>query len=300
MLTYRRGLKDGLPIMFGYLTVAFTFGVACVAKGFAWWLPFLCSLTNFTGTGQFVGMDLIYAGASFAELVATMFIINIRYALMSVTLSQRLSPDTRLWQRFVIAFGNTDENFAVAIRTGEHVTFSYFMGIFTVSFSGWVSGTLIGALAGNVLPSSLLSAFGIAIHAMFIAIILPPCRGSRAITAVVAIAVALSCLFAYTPYLKNLSSGWTVVICGIVAAAIGALLFPIKDDKDDSPSDATPRKGRKNPEKTNLVPKNQTASDKAEEESAPAGASVQTNADRCISHSLHEQVSELGEVREGL
>lgn len=252
MLTYRRGLKDGLPIMLGYLTVAFTFGVACVAKGFAWWMPFVCSLTNFTGTGQFAGMDLIYAGASFAELIATMIVINIRYALMSVTLGQRLAPETKLWQRFVIAFGNTDENFAVAIRTGDSVTFAYFMGIASVSFAGWTSGTLIGALAGNVLPSSLLSAFGIAIHAMFIAIVLPPCRGSKAISIVVAISVAMSCLFYFTPGLKNLSNGWAVIVCGLVSAAIGALLFPVKDDDQD-------KKSPEKPDNANLVAQNALA-----------------------------------------
>lgn len=230
MHNFRLGCKDGVPIMLGYLTVSFTFGVSCVAKGFKWWMPVFCSLTNFTGTGQFAGMDLIAVGGSILELIATMLVINARYALMAISLSQRLSPKTSLWQRLLIAFGLTDENYAVAMRRQNEVTFDYFGGVAVVSFSGWVVGTLLGALAGNILPESLLSAFGIALYGMFIAIVIPPCRTSKAIAVVVLTAIGLSCLFYYTPYLNRLSSGWSVIICGIASSVIGAIFFPVKDE----------------------------------------------------------------------
>lgn len=234
MQRFRLGCKDGVPIMLGYLTVSFTFGVSCVAKGFKWWMPVFCSLTNFTGTGQFAGMDLIAVGGSILELIATMLVINARYALMAISLSQKLEPKTTFWQRLLIAFGLTDENYAVAMRRQFEVSFSYFMGVAVVSFSGWVVGTLLGALAGNVLPQSLLSAFGIALYGMFIAIVIPPCRTSKAIAVVVLTAIGLSCLFYYTPYLNRLSSGWAVIICGITSSVIGAVFFPVKDkDEDD-------------------------------------------------------------------
>lgn len=235
-MRFKYGCRDGVPIMLGYLTVSFTFGVSCVAKGFTWWMPLLCSFTNFTGTGQFAGMDIIAAAGSVAELVATMLVINARYALMGISLSQKLEGKTTLWQRLLIAFGLTDENYAVSMRQPREVSFEYFMGVSVVSFSGWVGGTLLGALAGNILPESLLSAFGIALYAMFIAIVIPPCRTSKAISTVVLTAVALSCLFYYVPGLNKLSSGWSIIICGIASSLIGAIFFPIrpeeKNDKD--------------------------------------------------------------------
>lgn len=235
-MRFKYGCRDGVPIMLGYLTVSFTFGVSCVAKGFTWWMPLLCSFTNFTGTGQFAGMDIIAAAGSVAELVATMLVINARYALMGISLSQKLEGKTTLWQRLLIAFGLTDENYAVSMRQPREVSFEYFMGVSLVSFSGWVGGTLLGALAGNILPDSLLSAFGIALYAMFIAIVIPPCRTSKAISTVVLTAVALSCLFYYVPGLNKLSSGWSIIICGIASSLIGAIFFPIrpeeKNDKD--------------------------------------------------------------------
>lgn len=233
-MRFKYGCRDGVPIMLGYLTVSFTFGVSCVAKGFTWWMPLLCSFTNFTGTGQFAGMDIIAAAGSVAELVATMLVINARYALMGISLSQKLEGKVTLWQRLLIAFGLTDENYAVSMRQPREVSFEYFMGVSVVSFSGWVGGTLLGALAGNILPESLLSAFGIALYAMFIAIVIPPCRTSKAISTVVLTAVALSCLFYYVPGLNKLSSGWSIIICGIASSLIGAIFFPIRpEEKND-------------------------------------------------------------------
>lgn len=230
---FKYGCRDGFPIMLGYITVSFTFGVSCVAKGFAWWMPLLCSLTNFTGTGQFAGMDLIASAGSVIELIATMLVINARYALMGVSLSQKLDGKTTIWQRLLIAFGLTDENYAVAMRKPRDVTFEYFMGVSTVSFSGWVLGTLLGALAGHILPQSLLSAFGIALYGMFIAIVIPPCRISKAVATVVLSAIVMSCIFYYVPVLNSLSSGWSIIICGIASSLIGAVFFPIKPESTE-------------------------------------------------------------------
>lgn len=229
-MRFKYGCRDGIPIMLGYLTVSFTFGVSCVAKGFTWWMPLLCSFTNYTGTGQFAGMDLIASAGSVAELIATMLVINARYSLMGISLSQKLDGKTTLWQRLIIAFGLTDENYAVSMRQPRDVTFEYFLGVSLTAFAGWVGGTLLGALAGNVLPQSLLSAFGIALYAMFIAIVIPPCRTSKAIFTVVLTAIAMSCIFYYVPVLNNLSSGWSIIICGIASALVGAVFFPIKPE----------------------------------------------------------------------
>lgn len=232
-MRFKYGCRDGVPIMLGYLTVSFTFGVSCVAKGFVWWMPLLCSVTNFTGTGQFAGMDLIAAAGSVAELVATMLVINARYALMGISLSQKLEEKTTVWQRLLIAFGLTDENYAVSMRQPRDVSFEYFLGVSLTAFAGWVGGTLLGALAGNILPDMLLSAFGIALYAMFIAIVIPPCRTSKAIACVVLAAIALSCIFYYVPGLSGVSSGWAIIICGVTSALVGAVFFPVKPQETD-------------------------------------------------------------------
>lgn len=226
-LGFLRGVSDGLPVCLGYLSVAFAFGmIATAEKGMPLWGAALVSITNFTGTGQFVGVDLMSAATGILELICTLAVINARYFLMSLSLSQKLPENITLWQRMMIAFGNTDENFAIMMLQTEPLTFPYMMGMILISYSGWVGGTVLGGAASSVIPASLLSALGIALYAMFIALVVPPAKADRRVLGVVGIAVAISCALYYIPAASGLGSGWIIIISGIISAAAGALLFP--------------------------------------------------------------------------
>lgn len=230
-LNFKHGLSDGIPICLGYLSVSFAFGMIAVEKGFSKFIPALVSLTNFTGTGQFAGIDLMAQSISYFEITCAMLVINARYFLMSLSLSQRLSENVSLLERCLIAFGNTDEVYAVAMSKNQNLDFSYLMGLILCSFLGWVSGTVLGSFVGGIMPASVLSALGIAFYAMFIAIIIPPSKKSAAVRCVILASAALSCLFFYTPVLKNLSGGWVIIICGVLSSVLGAVLFPAKTEE---------------------------------------------------------------------
>lgn len=223
---FLEGCKDALPIALGYLSVSFAFGLLAIKNQLPVWAPMLTSLTNFTGTGQFVGTELLTSGAALFEIGFTVLIINLRYLLMSLSLSQRLPEDMPLWQRLIVAFGNTDEIYAVSMQRNKTLQFRYLCGLIFVSYFGWNLGTVLGAAASSALPASLIAALGITIYAMFIAIIVPPMRGSKPITVVVILSIALSCLFYILPIFQFLGSGWSIIICGIVSSALGAWLFP--------------------------------------------------------------------------
>lgn len=225
-LTFGKGFKDGIPILLGYLSVGFAFGMLSVTNGMPLWSPIVISLSNFTGTGQFVGMDMIVNGAVFAELACTIFIINIRYILMSITLSQKLDDNVTTAQRFIIAFGNTDEIFAVSMQQKQLLSFRYMTGLILCSYLGWIGGTALGTFASGFLPQSIISALGIAIYAMFLAIIIPPARESKQIFGVIGISVIISCLFNIVPYVNKVERGWVIIIAGVISSAIGAKFFP--------------------------------------------------------------------------
>lgn len=225
--TFGKGFRDGLPILLGYLSVAFAFGMLGTERGLPFWAPTLISLTSFTGTGQFVGVTMLTNGIALLEITITIFIINIRYFLMSLSLSQKLEDDMPLWQRLIVAFGDTDEIFAVSMQQKGLLNFRYMIGLILSAYSGWVFGTLIGSVASSVLPQAIISALGIAIFAMFIAIIIPPAKHAKPIKIVILIAVGMSCLFRYVPVLNQISSGWAVIICGVTASLIGALRYPV-------------------------------------------------------------------------
>lgn len=226
-LTFRKGLRDGLPICLGYLSVSFAFGMMAVEGGLPVWAAVLISMTNLTSSGQFAGTALIFAGGSYLEIGITTFVINIRYMLMSLSLSQKVDPNMSALSRSILSFGNTDEVFAVAMQQQGKIPSCYLSGLILTPYCGWTLGTFLGAACTGILPLSVRSALGIAIYGMFIAIIIPPSRHSRAVLVTVLLSTAISCLFDFTPGFEQLSSGWVIIICAILAAGYAAFRFPV-------------------------------------------------------------------------
>lgn len=230
MSEYKRGLRAGVPVGLGYLSVSFAFGVAAVQKGLPVLTAVLISLTNLTSAGQVAGLDIIAAAGGFIEMAVTQLVINLRYSLMSISLSQKLDASVRMPDRLLMSFGVTDENFAIAVAQPGTVTAPYFYGLMTLPILCWTGGTLLGAVAGNILPGSVLSALGVAIYGMFIAIILPVAKSSFAVTGVALGAAALACCFEWVPLMNRVSDGFAIIICAVVAAAVGAILRPVEDE----------------------------------------------------------------------
>ena len=229
---YRTGVGRGLPVGMGYFSVSFGFGAMAAAQGIAPMEAALISATNLTSAGQFAGLTLILAMAGLWEVILTTLVINSRYALMSLALSQRMGQRVGLGARLLIAFVNTDEIFALAMARKEPLTLPFMMGLATLPFFGWTGGTLLGALAGSVLPRNIRTALGVMLYGMFIAIVVPAARKEKPVLAVCICALVLSCLFAYGPLLKQVSAGLSIVICTVGAAALGAVLFPVRDEEE--------------------------------------------------------------------
>ncbi len=220
------GLKAGLPIGLGYLSVAFTFGMKAVADGMVYWQPVVMSFLTTTSAGQFAALPMMLGLKPLAEVALTQLVINLRYALMSLTLSTRLDGTINTLDRLIIAMVNTDEVFAVAASKPVPIKKGYLYGLIVLPWLGWGVGTALGAVAGALMPLALRQALGIAIYGLFFAIFLPPARLSKAVGLVVLVAAVIrTALY----YLSGLSSGMAVIICGVIAAAIGAALHPIKE-----------------------------------------------------------------------
>lgn len=224
--SFAKGLRDGVPIGLGYLSVSFAFGLSAAAAGLPVWGAALISMTNVTSAGQVAGLSLMTAAASLAEQALTQLVINLRYALMSLSLSQKLEPGIRLLDRLFMAFLVTDEVFAVASSQPGMVGRRYFRGLMLAPYLGWSLGTLLGAAAGGVLPAAVRSALGIAIYGMFLAIIIPPAKRLAPVRRVLVLAAGLSCLIAWTPLSRVISNGFSIVLCTLAAAGAGAWLFP--------------------------------------------------------------------------
>jgi len=231
---FKTGVRRGIPVGVGYFSVSFGFGAMAAAQGVKALDAALISLTNLTSAGQFAGLTLIVAAASLWELILTQIVINSRYALMSLALSQRMGAKIGFLPRLAIAFINTDEIFALAMAYERPLNTAFMMGLGSTPILGWTGGTLMGALAGSVLPLGIRTALGVMLYGMFIAIVVPPAKEEKPVLAAVILALILSCLFAWVPGLNRVSAGIAIVICTVAAATLCAALFPIPEEEVDA------------------------------------------------------------------
>lgn len=231
--SFLKGLKDGVPICLGYLSISFAFGIFACSSGFSVIEALLMSMTNLTSAGQLAAVPIIASGGAYTELLVSQIVINLRYALMSVSLSQKLGPSVRLIDRFIMGFGVTDEIFAVSYSNEGTIGKRYFYGLMTAPILGWSGGTLLGACAGNILPEIVVSALGIAIYGMFIAIVMPKVKTERKTALCVAFAIILSCIFYFVPALKQIPSGFTIIICAASASILFAFIAPLNVSEED-------------------------------------------------------------------
>lgn len=229
---FTKGLTDGLPIALGYLAVSFAFGIQAAAVGMPVLAATAMSLTNLTSAGQFAGLTLLSTGGRLLETALTQLVINLRYSLMSATLSQRVDSTLTTPHRLLVSFFVTDEIFAVASSQPAGIGRRYLYGLGALPIVGWTLGTFLGAAAGTILPLSVRTALGIALFGMFIAIIIPPAKKSKPVALVIVISIALRCLLRYAPGLREISGGFAVILCAIIAAVVGAVFFPVGGDAD--------------------------------------------------------------------
>lgn len=229
--TFLQGIRHGIPIALGYLSVSFAFGIQAVAGGLSPLQAVLISMMNVTSAGQLAGLTLMLQGGSLMQMALSQLTINLRYALMSLSLSQRLDGSMTTLHRMLFAFCNTDEIFAVASSQPGKVGKWYLYGLMLTPYFGWALGTWLGAAAGTLLPQFVRTALGIAIYGMFIAIVVPPAREKRAVAVVVALAAGLSLCIRYIPALSFIGSGYAIILCAVIAAGVGAVLFPVEEEK---------------------------------------------------------------------
>lgn len=228
MNEYTKGLKSGLAIGLGYLPVAFSFGMMASAAGVPIWASLAISMANLTSAGQFAGLNIIIASGGMWELAMAQLVINLRYMLMSLVLSQKIKKMS-LAKRLIAAFGITDEIFSVAATRQKKITFSFMMGLLTLPYLGWSLGTLLGATAAGLMPEALSSAMGITLYAMFLAIFIPVSVKNKGVMFAVIIACFISSIIYFV--FPAVSTGWSVIIASVISAGMAAALFP-QDTED--------------------------------------------------------------------
>jgi len=206
----RSGIVDprALPIAVGYLPVAFAFGLSAVAIHLPGWFAALLSLLLYAGASQFAALHLLAAGTPFMAGIVAIWLINLRMALEALAFFRRVDWGHRKpWLALLL----TDETF-VAASLGDAIGPGAYIRLVWLPYATWVLGTLLGVIAGDLLPVLLRHAFGIAIDALFVTLLVSSVRAD-ARTVWAAAAGALGA-FLGSPF-----GGWSLVV-GMVLGAV--------------------------------------------------------------------------------
>ena len=229
---FRKGMKDGIPIMMGYFAVSFAIGIAAKQLGLTAFQATLTSFLNNASAGQYAGFTVIAAGATYMEMALMELVANARYMLMSCSLSQKLSPDTPLRYRLLVGYMVTDEIFGISIAVPGKLNPCYTLGAMVVALPGWSAGTCLGVVMGDILPAIVVNALGVALFGMFIWIIIPPAKKNKVLAGIIIISMALSFAFRRISWFDGINDGLKTIILTVVIAAGASLLFPVKKQEE--------------------------------------------------------------------
>ncbi len=223
--TLGEGVRDGLPIGLGYLSVSFTFGILAVSKGLSWIQAGLISLFNVTSAGQVAGLGIMTTAGGILAMIISQIVINLRYSLMGISLSQKADRSMTPLLRILLAYGITDEIFGVAVSKKYEFGARYFFGLTVLPVLGWVAGTVIGALLGQVFPPFLTNALAIGIYGMFVSIVMPKAKHDKVILTSSLLSCIVSVLLFYIPFLSaHITSGFAIIIAAVAAALTGVIV----------------------------------------------------------------------------
>lgn len=221
-----KGIRDGVPIGLGYFAVAFALGITAKNAGLTPVGSFLMSILCNASAGEYAGLTVIAAKAGLLEMVLITFIASARYLLMSAAMSQRMDPNGRAVHRFVQSFYITDEFFAILMARPGYLSPFYHYGAVLVASPCWALGTALGCVAGDVMPTRLVSALSVALFGMFLAVIIPPARRDRVIAGLVLVCFGASFAMSRLPAVSALSEGTRTIILTVALASAAAVLFP--------------------------------------------------------------------------
>lgn len=223
---FLRGLKTGIPILVGFFPVATTFAVLASQGGMNALETIMMSIMVLAGSSQIVAAQMLIAGSGIMEIVFAVFFLNLRHFIMSTYVMRRLNKSS-LKAKLVMAFGVTDETFALYSVEPESSGAPFFAGVACMTYFAWIFGTLAGTFLIQFIPQEICSYLVIALYAMFIQIIAPKAVRDSEVLKTVIISILLNCILSIW-----IPSGWSIIVAMLVGAAVGSSLKLRKEEKE--------------------------------------------------------------------
>jgi 4-azaleucine resistance transporter AzlC len=232
---FLEALKYSIPVLLGYVTLGAAFGLSVSQAGYPWWLALLMSAWIFTGAGQFVALGLFAAGTTLWQACLILFVVSIRHAAYGLSMLKRFRG-SGAFKPYLI-FTLSDETFALLSSLPETSEVSpddpdgeRKRRLFMVFLSGldqsyWLLGTVIGAVAGALIPFEM-KGVSFALTALFVVLMIEQIKAAKKpVVFIVSAAAALLGVFLLPGSLSILAAlalaFLLIVLCEMFAGLTG-------------------------------------------------------------------------------
>lgn len=223
-LTFKQGIRDTLPTVFGYIGIGLAFGIIGHSAGFSVLIVFLLSLIVYAGSAQFIMISLLAAKSPMLSIILGVFLVNSRMILMSMTTANFFKSD-RLIKNIVIGSLLTDESFALGMNkqnyTDGKLSFAWFNAANLTAYLTWNAASIVGALAGNLLINPEQLGLGFAVVAMFIGLLYLQFLSDRKLSKRLQLLVIGLTFILFYIGLIFIPSNMLVLLVTLMACAIG-------------------------------------------------------------------------------
>lgn len=225
---YLTGVRAGIPVILGFVPVGIAYAIMARQAGFSVFETVFMSIAVFAGASQMMAVGMYVQGASIIAMILATFILNLRHLIMSTCVVNRMKNEP-VKRKLLATFGVTDESFAIfTTEKEENCSGLYFLGLITVTYSSWIAGSAIGAIASDFLPAIVTASLGIALYAMFIGILIPNLTHNLKLGLLVALTAVCNSILT-----QFMASSWALILSTLVCAAIGVFFVDLSGQEVD-------------------------------------------------------------------
>ncbi|MCR5088912.1 MAG: AzlC family ABC transporter permease [Oscillospiraceae bacterium] len=225
---FKRGMRAGLPVVLGFFPVAVSYAIIARQAGLSTFQIGLMSLTVFAGASQMMAAGMIQQHAGLAAIIIATFILNLRHFIMSTCIYERMQPSSKL-PRLLSAYWVTDESFALYTteKNEDNLTVFFFLGIGLSTYLAWFTGSVLGALLTGFLPELISSSLGIALYAMFAALLTPSLHRNGRLALLVLLTAVCNTLLS-----RIMDSSWALILSTLLCAFAGVYFVTLGVESD--------------------------------------------------------------------
>jgi len=219
----KKGFKDATPVMAGYFPIAMAFGILAKTAGVSIVEGVMMSTFVYAGASQFMAVSMIAAGISPISILLATFLMNFRHFIMSASIRAKLNTVPSKYFP-LIGFFLTDESFSVASMKEDIDDFNYLISLEVSCYISWGLGTLFGYLTGMFFPAILITAMGVALYALFVALLIPACKKSSEAILYASLAGIINTFLSQIPWISSSGSfAITVISVSMFAAYLNQM-----------------------------------------------------------------------------